>query len=78
MKQVKVFLEHLTTHTWTLADQQKAIELQSQAIADLEKQEPDPDALHDAYIMGVQDGKKMRETSKESWEWNPNKEKNMK
>ena len=41
MKQVKVFLEHLTTHTWTLADQQKAIELQSQAIAEAEKQEQD-------------------------------------
>ena len=37
-----------------------------QAIAEAEKQEPiyahpDPDALHAAYIMGVQDGKKMRE-----------------
>ena len=37
-----------------------------QAIAEAEKQEPiyahpDPDALNAAYIMGVQDGKKMRE-----------------
>ena len=37
-----------------------------QAIAEAEKQEPiyahpDPDALHAAYIMGVQDGKKVRD-----------------
>ena len=44
----------------------EAITSLRQAIAEAEKQEPiyahpDPDALHAAYIMGVQDGKKMRE-----------------
>ena len=44
----------------------EADEVLDQAIAEAEKQEPiyahpDPDALNAAYIMGVQDGKKMRE-----------------
>jgi len=39
MKQVKMFLEHLTTHSWTLDDQKKAIELQRQAIEQAEKRE---------------------------------------
>lgn len=40
MKQVKMFLEHLTTHSWTLDDKKKAIELQRQAIEQAEKQKP--------------------------------------
>jgi hypothetical protein len=40
MKQVLRFLEHLTTHRWTLQDQTKAIELQRQAIEQAQQAEP--------------------------------------
>ncbi len=58
MKQVKMFLENLTTHSWTLADQQKAIELQSQAIAEASENGLYREGYHNGYGFGEAAGKR--------------------